>query len=1801
MKQRNLSRQRPQRLQLRPLALSLMCAGLAPAVAQQLPTGFNSVAGNVTMTQGTGVMNINQPFQRGIASWQTFSIGAGGVVTITQPGASSVLLNRVTGNELSTIAGQLNANGRVILINPNGVMFSQGATVNVGGLIASTLALTTTDKSFMEGATNLTFERADDNTKSVRNLGSITATNGGPVVLMGAAVSNAGSITADGGTVALASGRKITLDLVGDGLTNIVIGADAMATNASVENSGTLQANGGRVALIGSSATVGELVVNQTGTARARTMGTRNGEIYLGGGADNRVEVTGGTLDATGIAAGERGGNIRIVAGQVQLQGGSDNKQVLVDASGQAGGGTIAVRGYDVALSSGSALRANATVEGAGGTVDVGTATGQVLPDGSNALERASRAQVYGELSARGAGSGKGGTITTVADGLRVGGARVDAGGGAAGGANGSWRIETPTGNLDVANAANVPAYQADYPVFGPGASVDAGSVGSALGRGTDVTLASGAIGDQRGVRFGENVQVVKQEGGTSTLRVDSAGSILMDNGSAILSQQGALNVDFNADSTGAIAARAADASKISVGGNSPNFDTDYAGAIRLMGARIDANGGNIRFFGQGDALNGRAVGGSSASLSDGPWLAGIFLSESTLATNGGGIVSLRGQGRSWVTTNDGTNPNFSSSEGVLLSFSTVKADGTGTVSVDGVGGVGANGVSVGYGTAVASTGGDVTLTGRGTDWTADMPVAGTFGETGVSISSNATVDAGGDVRIQGTGGNLDAMRQSAAFAGANRSAGRSNGVFIGGRVTAGNGRRIDITGKAGGEGFSANLDTGGNIVITPDGSSAWGVQASTDAGQPNALRADGGTVAIDAQGTDVSLRVNSFSELQALDVAPSANAVPPTDALISVASSTGKGGNISVRGRNVLVDGVDFGEGDTVTARLDASGASGGGSIDIAATGAIAIGATANLDASATSTGSGGSVKVVAGGALRLYGTLAARGGAAGGNGGAIETSGSHFDLTGIRVDTSAPVGSAGSWLIDPFNVTIAHGTATGSLTGTPFDPIAASTIQDSDINAALDKGSSVTITTGTGGTDQGNINFDSGVVIERTTGATPLTFQLDAANAIGQNTVSACPVFPCVYVPTVIRSTTGPLDVVFNANGAANGFPTGIVFSGQILTNGGNVTMNANGTNSGGRAIQLNNTTIDTRTTALGDAGAGGFVQITGKRGVPTFSATGSTVELNGIDIQTSTGDVSISGIGAMGAGVSIVAGTTIPSQILTTSGDIQIVGIGTALTSSFGSTNVQSVNIDNTLVRSVDGNIAIRGLAAPGAAGDKSGGVLIANNALVTTLGVGNIDIAGESQVGGAGLTIGTGARVDGNRNVVLRASNGGAVDALVIDGTVRAGNVLNLRPGGVDAAGNAVDRTANTIALGGAAATGFAVSAAEFTRLDAPTIVAGSNAHAADINVVGPLNLSSALTLQNGGGGNINLGGALTAPRVGLLSRGNITQAAGAPITAGTLMARSTGGSVLLDTAPNNVSAATVGGGAAGAFRYVDVDTVQLGSVSVTGYDAAGNAPQVESATSMAADTVYVRTLAGDLLLGTNVSSTGGTELVAASRFQNLGAYTISGAPWRVWADTWVGENRGGLHGSGLLPNLYHCAYLGLCTVTVSPGDNHFIYAQQPVATVVVGNASRFFGFPNPLFSYGIGGLILGDTGAGFMGSLSSTALPLSPPGVYPINGSFTSAEGYAVNVVPGNLSVRVMPDLPRPDVLRDTPATWVYDRNVGPPPICFATGPLEGDRASQGGDILAREWSRVRSRPNLSSCVDTEKRNGCADF
>ena len=66
-----------------------------------------------------------------------------------QPGAAASTLNHIWSQDASTIAGQLKAIGQVYLINQNGVIFANGAQVNVGGLVASTLNIK--DSTYLGG------------------------------------------------------------------------------------------------------------------------------------------------------------------------------------------------------------------------------------------------------------------------------------------------------------------------------------------------------------------------------------------------------------------------------------------------------------------------------------------------------------------------------------------------------------------------------------------------------------------------------------------------------------------------------------------------------------------------------------------------------------------------------------------------------------------------------------------------------------------------------------------------------------------------------------------------------------------------------------------------------------------------------------------------------------------------------------------------------------------------------------------------------------------------------------------------------------------------------------------------------------------------------------------------------------------------------------------------------------------------------------------------------------------------------------------------------------------------------------------------------------------------------------------------------------------------------------------------------------------------------------------------------------------------------------------------------------------
>src|SRR5688572_22067925 len=212
---------------------ALVSAGLfsfSGPVWAQTPTGGVVTSGSATITQNSSTqLTINQTTTRGVIDWQTFNIGSGARVDFIQPGATSVTLNRVIGPDPSVIAGQLNANGQIILINPSGVTFTNGAQVNVHSLIAGTANVGNVS-TFMQGG-KIAFDQASANANAaVVNNGTITVREGGLVGLVGPNAANNGVINAKLGRVTIGGAYTMTVDLAGDGLIGLQIGTPTQIT-----------------------------------------------------------------------------------------------------------------------------------------------------------------------------------------------------------------------------------------------------------------------------------------------------------------------------------------------------------------------------------------------------------------------------------------------------------------------------------------------------------------------------------------------------------------------------------------------------------------------------------------------------------------------------------------------------------------------------------------------------------------------------------------------------------------------------------------------------------------------------------------------------------------------------------------------------------------------------------------------------------------------------------------------------------------------------------------------------------------------------------------------------------------------------------------------------------------------------------------------------------------------------------------------------------------------------------------------------------------------------------------------------------------------------------------------------------------------------------------------------------------------------------------------------------------------------------------------------------------------------------
>lgn len=313
------------------------------ATAYALPEGGQVAAGQAAITTAGSTMTIAQQTAQAIINWQNFGIGSGEAVHINQPNSQAMLLNRVVGSNPSEIFGQLTANGQVILVNPNGVFFRPGSSVDVGGLTASTLNIANED--FLKG--QLRF--AGDSQNPVINAGNITAQNG-YVNLLAKEVVNEGIIAAQTGSVNLAAGSGMSLDYNGDGKMTVAVTDGAY--QSAVANKKLIQADGGLVVMTASGKdALMDSAINNSGMIQANTLGEATGQISLTG--DNIA--TTGAISADGGSNGH-GGTIKIIAnhktavdGQLSAQGG----QLAGD------GGFIETSGDIVRIGDHSSIQAN--------------------------------------------------------------------------------------------------------------------------------------------------------------------------------------------------------------------------------------------------------------------------------------------------------------------------------------------------------------------------------------------------------------------------------------------------------------------------------------------------------------------------------------------------------------------------------------------------------------------------------------------------------------------------------------------------------------------------------------------------------------------------------------------------------------------------------------------------------------------------------------------------------------------------------------------------------------------------------------------------------------------------------------------------------------------------------------------------------------------------------------------------------------------------------------------------------------------------------------------------------------------------------------------------------------------------------------------------------------------------------------------------------------------------------------------------------------------------------------------------
>jgi filamentous hemagglutinin family protein len=724
-----------------------------PPQALANPQGGTVVGGQATIaTTGPSTVTIDQSSKIAIIDWNSFNIGKGETTRFVQPNASSTAVNRIGGNDPTVILGELDANGRVILINGNGLLFGAGATVNVGALIATTHDASNAD--LMSGKAN--FDGAGSSTASITNNGRINATSG-MVGLIAPAVANNGVIAARLGSVTLGAATQFTLDFTGDGLISFPIDADLQApaldangkpVTALVSNSGRIV---GRTVLLTARAaqSIVENAISMGGVIRATSAQQSGGSIVLDGG-DGAVSVS-GKLNASDTASGATGGSIEVLGEIITL-----NSTAQFEASGDGGGGEILVGGdahgagplpnaTDTDVAAGATLTADAITKGGGGTVVVWS---------NDATDFA------GAISAKGGATGgdggfvetSGKQLLTVADGATVNTL-------APRGTAGDWLLDPATitvqtgGTGTVTGAGSTSDTTSTYTISP--ATLAASSSNIILAASTSITVNNAISLSNTGVGItfegaGSNPSAGPSLGTTLAASVTTNGGAVTIDGPTTLDGNTAINtgtgaVTFSGGVSGAydLAISSTGTTTFKLGLSGLTGLTTGAGGTVVSGGAVSINGPTTL---DGDLTINAAVGAATFSGTiDGAH--NLTLNNTGTTTFGGAVGSNTALAS--LTTGTGAtilDSNITTTNGAVTINGATTLGGNVTISA-GAGGVTFNSTVDGaYNLAITNSGATTFIGAIG----ASTPLASLTTGTGMTTLDGNVTTTNGAVTING-------------------------------------------------------------------------------------------------------------------------------------------------------------------------------------------------------------------------------------------------------------------------------------------------------------------------------------------------------------------------------------------------------------------------------------------------------------------------------------------------------------------------------------------------------------------------------------------------------------------------------------------------------------------------------------------------------------------------------------------------------------------------------------------------------------------------------------------------------------------------------------------------------------------------------------------------------------------------------------------------------------------------------------------------------------------------------------------